>query len=99
MGLDYNEMCHVYFLFSYRLSTLMRLIVREGLIIGVKASLSGPQISHLLFAYDCILFGEANVNGAETLRMILKEYENCFGQCVKYDKFIVFYSSDTSKRD
>ncbi|KAK5811258.1 hypothetical protein PVK06_026583 [Gossypium arboreum] len=67
--------------------------------IGVKASRNGPQISHLLFSYDCIPFGEANVNGVETFRTILTEYESCSGQRVNYDKFIVFYSSNTSKRD
>ncbi|KAA3460177.1 reverse transcriptase [Gossypium australe] len=42
------------------LSSLMRKAVQEGHLKGVKASRRGPQISHLLFADDCILFGEAN---------------------------------------
>ncbi|KAA3477126.1 LINE-1 reverse transcriptase isogeny [Gossypium australe] len=33
--------------------------VREGVLKGVKASKRGQTISHLLFADDCILFGEA----------------------------------------
>ncbi|KAA3458179.1 reverse transcriptase [Gossypium australe] len=47
------------------LSSLMRNVTNEGLLKGVKASRRGPQISHLLFADDCILFGEANERGAE----------------------------------
>lgn len=39
------------------LSSLMRLAIWDGLLRGAKASQSGPQISHLLVADDCILFG------------------------------------------
>ncbi|KAH1108545.1 hypothetical protein J1N35_012313 [Gossypium stocksii] len=41
------------------LSSLIRLATRAGLLKGAKASRRGPEISHLLFADDCILFGEA----------------------------------------
>lgn len=41
------------------LSSLIRLAMRENILRGVKASRNGPQVSHLLFADDCILFGEA----------------------------------------
>ncbi|KAG8482089.1 hypothetical protein CXB51_027072 [Gossypium anomalum] len=50
------------------LSSLMRLAAREGLLKGVKASRNGPPISHLLFADDCILFGEATRKGAQNTR-------------------------------
>ncbi|KAA3468114.1 reverse transcriptase [Gossypium australe] len=46
------------------LSSLMRKATEEGHLKGVKVSRRGPQISHLLFADDCILFGEANERGA-----------------------------------
>ncbi|KAA3465149.1 reverse transcriptase [Gossypium australe] len=45
---------------SEGLSSLMRTAKRQGLIKGAKASRQGPSISHLLFADDCILFGEAS---------------------------------------
>ncbi|KAK5784652.1 hypothetical protein PVK06_039178 [Gossypium arboreum] len=60
---------------SEGLSTLMRLVLRDGLIKGVKASRMSPQISHMLFADDCIVFEEANDRGAQILKVILREYE------------------------
>ncbi|KAA3458792.1 reverse transcriptase [Gossypium australe] len=46
------------------LSSLIKLGIRDKVLKGVKASRSGPQISHLLFADDCILFGEATERDA-----------------------------------
>ncbi|KAA3472577.1 reverse transcriptase [Gossypium australe] len=41
------------------LSSLLRLAIKENLLRGVKASRRGPQVLHLLFADDCVLFREA----------------------------------------
>ncbi|KAA3479588.1 LINE-1 reverse transcriptase isogeny [Gossypium australe] len=53
----------------------MRLASREGTIKGVKVCRRGPSITHLLFADDCILFGDATERGAQNLKTILREYE------------------------
>lgn len=83
---------------SEGLFALMRLAMRDGLKRGVKASRSSPQISHLLFANVCILFGEVNGSGAQTLKSMSKEYERCFDQCVNFES-ITFYNSNTSEDD
>lgn len=49
----------LFFISSEGLSFLIRFTLRKGLFKGVKVSCSGLPISHLLFADDCILFGEA----------------------------------------
>ncbi|KAA3476969.1 reverse transcriptase [Gossypium australe] len=85
----------LFLIYSEGLSALMRLAMRDGLIKGAKASTNGPQISYLLFADYCILFGEANVRGAQTLKSIVREYERCSGQCVNFEKSTVLYSSNT----
>ncbi|KAA3472331.1 reverse transcriptase [Gossypium australe] len=79
--------------FSY----LMRTTKKNGFIRGAKASKRGPEITHLLFADDCIMFSEATDKGARIMKDILKEYESCSGQCVNFNKSTIFYSSNTSR--
>ncbi|XP_016743160.2 uncharacterized protein [Gossypium hirsutum] len=81
------------------LSSLMQLARTRNIIKGVKVSQSGPTISHLLFTDDCILFAEATERGAQLLKQVLNEYERSSGQCVNYDKSIVFFSSNTQERE
>lgn len=96
---DYAKAIHLALCyFSYvaeGLSTLLRLAAEEGRLKGIKASRRGPQISHLLFADDCILFGEATERGITTFEQILQEYEECSGQCINYEKSAMFFSSNT----
>ncbi|KAA3471135.1 LINE-1 reverse transcriptase isogeny [Gossypium australe] len=68
------------------LSTLMRLTMMDGLLKGAKIYRQRPEISHLLFADDCILFGKATKERALVLKQILQEYEKSSGQCVNFDK-------------
>lgn len=81
------------------LSSLMRLATEGNLIRGVKVSRSGPQISHLLFTNDCILFGEATERGTNSLKRILNEYELWFGQSVDYTKSIIFFNSNMREEE
>ncbi|KAA3479382.1 reverse transcriptase [Gossypium australe] len=80
---------------SEGLSSLLRSAKKQGLLRGAKASRRGPEISHLLFADDCIMFGEASEKGARILKDILKEYESCSGQYVNFNKSTIFYNSNT----
>ncbi|KAA3466249.1 reverse transcriptase [Gossypium australe] len=80
---------------SEGLSALMRSAMRNGLVKGAKACRKGPEISHLLFTDDCILFGEATEKGAKVVKDILKEYESCSGQYVNFNKSTIFYSTNT----
>ncbi|KAA3463112.1 reverse transcriptase [Gossypium australe] len=84
---------------SEGLSSLMRTSMKQGSIKGVKASRKGPAISHLLFADDCILFGEASPKGARILKDILQDYEKCSDQCVNFSKSTVFFSPNTIEED
>lgn len=48
--------------------------MKDGMIKGAKVSRGGPEISHLLFADDCILFGDASEIKAKVLQEILGIY-------------------------
>ncbi|KAA3476754.1 reverse transcriptase [Gossypium australe] len=77
---------------SEGLSSLIRLAIKEG-------SKKGPTISYLLFADDCMLFGEATNGGTRILKDILREYERCSDQCMNFNKSTIFFSSNTTEED
>ncbi|GMJ04337.1 hypothetical protein HRI_004102900 [Hibiscus trionum] len=52
------------------------------------------MLTHLLFADDSIIFGEATTRGAHNLQLALNTYANCSGQLINYDKSSVFFSSN-----
>lgn len=84
----------MFLIYSEGLSLLLRLARQEGRLSGVKASKGGPMISHLFFADDCILFGEASLQMVRSMKHILREYEENSGQCVNFDKSSVFFSTN-----
>lgn len=63
----------------------------------VKASQSGPKISHLFFANDLRLFVEASKHQASILKRCLDSFCEFFGQAVSYEKSLIFCSPNTSK--
>ncbi|KAH1106423.1 hypothetical protein J1N35_010191 [Gossypium stocksii] len=79
------------------LSSLMRSAMKDRILRGVKASGSGPQVSYLLFADDCILFSEATEKGATVLKQILHEYEVCSGVQQRIDNWSIRYLSQGGK--
>ncbi|KAA3472510.1 reverse transcriptase [Gossypium australe] len=81
------------------LSALIRLAGQENRIRGAKVSRDALSITHLMFAGDCILFGEASNRGINVLKEILKEYEACSGQCVNFEKSTVFFSSNVNDQE
>lgn len=58
----------LFLIYGEGLSSFMRLTIQGNILRGVKASRGGPQVSHLLFTNDCILFGEATERGAHSLK-------------------------------
>ncbi|KAL5837411.1 hypothetical protein ACOSQ3_014580 [Xanthoceras sorbifolium] len=63
----------------------------------IKASRGGPDISRLFFADDLILFSQASLQQASTMRRCIDEFYSCSGQQVSYPKSRVFISKNTNK--
>lgn len=57
---------------------------------GIVVAENAPKISHLLFAYDSLLFFKANANAAKQIKSRLMDYCNASGQRINYDKSSIF---------
>ena len=73
------------FLFILGSKILSWLLLREdnlGSLHDIKIARMSPFISHLLFAYDVIIFSEANVAEANIILKCLTSYFLLSGQCI-----------------
>ena len=67
------------------------------MISGVSVCRGAPQISHLLFVDDCIIFGKASVGEGNRVFKVLADYEKESGQKLNKEKTSLFFSRNTSK--
>ncbi|XP_010696021.2 uncharacterized protein LOC104908596 [Beta vulgaris subsp. vulgaris] len=73
-------------------SQMIQQKVDARLLHGAKASRNGPEISHLLFVDDSLLFTRATRQECLTIVDILNQYEQASGQKINYDKSEVSFS-------
>lgn len=62
-----------------------------------KLSRSSRPVSHLFFADDLLLFGEASCKQAEVMQSVLDEFFQASGQKVNLTKSLVWYSSNSAR--
>ncbi|PKA54867.1 putative mitochondrial protein [Apostasia shenzhenica] len=79
------------------LSSLIQTIERQGSLHGVQASRSSPNISHLFFADDSLLFFRATIEEAQKIQSILEIYRGVSGQEVNLDKSGLYFSKNTPR--
>ncbi|GMI91034.1 hypothetical protein HRI_002772700 [Hibiscus trionum] len=87
---------YLFLICSEGLSSLMRKAATNNTIQGAKINRYAPTITHLLFADDSLVFGEASQNGAERIKDILRVYAGCSGQEINFAKSGIFFSSNVS---
>ncbi|XP_052479670.1 uncharacterized protein LOC128034843 [Gossypium raimondii] len=75
-------------------SRLIALAKREGSLVGTKVGRGNVSVSHLFFADDSILFGEASAEGANRMKSVIQEYEKVSGQLVNFEKSLIYYSGN-----
>ncbi|GMI90408.1 hypothetical protein HRI_002710100 [Hibiscus trionum] len=59
--------------------------------VGSKVVRRAPKISHLFFADDSLIFGEAMSSGACILQALLGNYSDCSGQLINFKKSGIFF--------
>jgi hypothetical protein len=84
------------------LSGLISKAQQDQLIHGVKIAPRAPEITHLLFADDSLLFCRANIKEVKALNEVLQQYQKASGQLVNLNKSEMIFShgvSTETKRD
>lgn len=59
---------------------------------GVKASIGGPTITHVMYADDIILFSKATRNDAANIIKCIEKYCSWSGQEINWNKSGIFFS-------
>jgi hypothetical protein len=77
------------------LTALLQQAERSGIVQGLSICRGGPQISHLFFADDSLLFCRANMIECQNLLAILDTYEQASGQKLNHEKTSLFFSTNT----
>jgi hypothetical protein len=59
---------------------------------GVKIAHGAPEITHLLFADDSLMFCRANIEEINHVNNIIRTYQNAFGQLINMNKSEILFS-------
>jgi hypothetical protein len=86
---------YLFLLCTEGLHGLLHQAANNELIQGISLSRGGPQLTHLFFADDRLLFCRARRDECETLLNILSQYEAVLGQQINRDKTTLFFSKST----
>lgn len=79
------------------LSRLLESALRSKNLQGIKTSMSGPTITHVMYADDIVLFSKASRKDVETILGILEKYSLWSGQLVNRSKSGIFFSKYTQR--
>ena len=74
------------------LSRMLDHELRLKKISGIKTSISGPTITHVMYADDIVLFSKASGKDAASLNRVLEKYCSWSGQALNRNKSGVFFS-------
>ncbi|XP_060969524.1 uncharacterized protein LOC133036798 [Cannabis sativa] len=88
----------LYIMAAEALSHLLIKKENEGGLKGFKLARNGTPITHLMFADDIILFGEASAREARSLLDCLESYCHSSGQKINFLKSSVCFSKGVSAR-
>ena len=79
------------------LSAMLKKEEREGHLKGVAVSREAPQISHLFFVDNSVVFCKASVQECDRVIKVLEDYEGESGQKLNKGKTSLFFSINTPR--
>ena len=85
----------MFLLCAIGLQGLLHKVESNGSIRGVSICRNGPQVSHIFFLDDSVLFWQAKEIECQVILDILATYEKASGQKINKDKTNIFFSSST----
>ncbi|KAG8372571.1 hypothetical protein BUALT_Bualt12G0079900 [Buddleja alternifolia] len=62
-------------------------------LVGIKISQSSPPISHIMYADDLLIFGQAKEDNVECISDCISIYESWSGQMVSKEKSVIHFSN------
>ena len=63
---------------------------------GFSICRTGPKLTHIFFANDCLLFCKASLLECEKIQELLDFYEEALGQMINRSKTTQFFSKNTN---
>lgn len=85
---------YIFILCANVLSGLLLSKISNKMLHGLKVARQAPQISHMFFVDDSLLFTRANSSEADIFLNILSTYQRASGQMVNMDKSEVSFSQN-----
>ncbi|KAL9678589.1 hypothetical protein QQ045_016436 [Rhodiola kirilowii] len=88
---------YLFILCSEWLSHSLSKFESDRIIEGIKISRGAPQITHLMFADDCLLLFKVGDGTAAALSYMLTSYEGISGQTINYNKSEIVLSPNVTE--
>lgn len=83
----------LFILYGEVLSHLFNKAASNNKLKGMKISITGSTVNHLLFADDALFFCHAHPRSCKTVMKLLKEYETVSGQAVNLRKSAITFGA------
>lgn len=85
---------HIFVICMEKLSHIIAEALRDDRWSPMRAGRNGPVITHLMFADDLLLFGEATRDHANVVLDCINNFYNLSGQKVNTEKTSIFFSKN-----
>ncbi|KAL0408380.1 UNVERIFIED_CONTAM: putative mitochondrial protein [Sesamum radiatum] len=86
---------YLFILCAEALSSMLLACENQGELRSVRVARNAPQINHLLFADDTVIYCKAVVEEVLWVKEVLKQYELASGQLINKEKSCMVFSKNT----